>query len=105
VSVFTHPPATFNVPALVVQLPTQVDFSKPTVATDTGQMTVLAAVGIDQADALDQLLQSATAALDPDPTLGGAVILCMATDWHGWRILNLGGSEYLVAEVALQIRM
>jgi hypothetical protein len=105
VSVFDHPPPTMNPPALVVQLPTTVVPSSPTFGTDTATWTVLAAVGADQADGLDDLLRSASAAIKLNPRLDGATQLTRVTEWRDWRLMAVAGAELMVAHLVLETRM
>ena len=105
VNVFASPPATFNPPALVVQFPQTVAKRAPTFGIDLASWTVLGAVSLELADALDELLNQADAAVFLDPTLGGAVQVAKTTEIRNWRILSVGGIEMLTAELALETRM
>ena len=105
VAVFASPPATFNPPALVVQFPQTVAKFVPSFGIDLATWTVLGAVSLDLADALDALMNQTAAAIFLDPTLGGAVQVTKMTELRNWRILVVGGSEMLTAELALESRM
>lgn len=105
VNVFASPPATFNPPALVVQFPQTVAKHAPTFGIDMATWTVLGAVSLELADALDELLNTADAAVMLDRTLGGAVQVSKTTEVRNWRVLVIGGVEMLTAELALETRM
>jgi hypothetical protein len=105
VAVYPKPPKGFTPPALIVQLPTRVAKHSPAFGTDFTEWTVLVGVDIEGADELDDLLGVATAAVEDSPTLAGATAFTRVVEWRNWRILNVGGADYLVAEVALETRM
>jgi len=105
VTVLETPPATFNPPALVVNYPATVTKHTPAFGVDLAALTVLAAVGVSEGDSLDGLLGTATAAIEADPTVGGAVQHAKPLEWRNWRILTVAGIDMLAAEVALEIRM
>jgi hypothetical protein len=105
VSVFSSPPGTFNAPALIVQYPLTVAISAASIGVDLASWTVLGAVGVDQADALDVLLQDAAAVVRLDPTLGRVVQATKTTELRNWRLLHVAGVELLTAELALESRM
>jgi hypothetical protein len=105
VTVHDKPPSTLNAPSLVVSYPTTVTKHSPTFAIDQAAIAVLGAVGVEDGDSLDGLLQAATDAIEADPRLGGAVQYCQPTEWRNWRIMTSAGASLLVAEVALEIRM
>jgi hypothetical protein len=66
---------------------------------------VLGAVGVEDGDGLDDLLEAATVAIEADPSLGGAVQYAKPVEWRNWRIMTSAGASLLVAELALEIRM
>ncbi len=105
VSVFDKPPATFNPPALVINYPTTVAKHNPAFAIDLASFTVLAAVGVDQGDSLDELLGTVTAAVEADPSLTAVVQHAKPVEWRNWRILTVAGADMLAADVALEVRM
>jgi len=105
VTVHDRPPSTLNAPALVVSYPTTVTKHTPAFAIDQAELAVMGAVGVEDGDSLDGLLETATAAVEANPTLGGAVQHCKPTAWRNWRIFTSAGASLLVAEVALEIRM
>jgi hypothetical protein len=105
VSVFAAPPSTINPPALVVQYPQTVVKWAPTFITDTATWSVMGAVGLEQSDELDSMLNTVAEAVRADPTLAGAVQVSKVTEIHNWRIVAVGGIEVLAAEVVLESRM
>jgi hypothetical protein len=105
VSVFPSPPATFNPPAIVVNFPTTVTKHVPAFAIDSATVTLLCATGVAEAEALDQLLETTSAALETDQTLSGAVQLIKPNTWQSWRVLNVAGVEMLAAEISCEVRM
>lgn len=105
VSVFDHPPPTFNIPAFVVAYVDTVDYNSPAFGIDLVSLPLICAAGQDQPDVVDELLTIAAAALNADITLGGVVQALKVTQQRSWRQLVVGGAEYLAAELALEIRM
>ena len=105
VSVFPSPPGTFNPPALIVQFPTSVLKHVPAFGIDSAQLTVLAATGVLDTDGHDQLLEVASAALEANQTLNGAVQVLRPTEWRAWRVMTVSGIDLLVAEIAVDVRM
>jgi hypothetical protein len=105
ITVLSTPPATFNAPALVVQYPQTVTKYVASFGVDLASWTVLGAVGLDQPDTLDGILNDAAAAVFLDPTLSGAVQTTKVVELRNWRIVATGGAELLAAEVALESRM
>ena len=105
VTVFDRPPATFNVPAMVVADPTRVEYRTPAFGVDLARISVICAAGADQVDMVDDLIAVAVAALQADPSLGGAVQVCQVIEQANWRVLTVGGAEFRAADVVLEIRM
>jgi hypothetical protein len=105
VTVHDKPPSTLNAPTLVVSYPTTVVKHTPTFAIDQASVAVLGAVGVEDGDGLDDLLEAATVAIEADPSLGGAVQYAKPVEWRNWRIMTSAGASLLVAELALEIRM
>jgi hypothetical protein len=105
VPVHAAPPATFNPPALIVQYPTRVAKHTPVFALDQAELSVLAAAGVGDPDTLDSLLSTATAAIETNPSLTGAVQIAKPVEWRTWRILTVSGVDMFTAELALEIRM
>jgi hypothetical protein len=105
VTVHPKPPSTLNAPALVVGYPQTVTKHTPTFAVDLAALSVIGAYGIDNGDALDDLLNVADAAIGVDPTLGLAVQHCRVVEWRNWRTFTSAGANLLLAELALEIRM
>lgn len=104
VAVFEGPPPTLNPPALVIMRPS-VAFSTPTFGIDEATWSIMAAVGVGQDDALDDLLAAARQAVIAEPTLGGAVQLCRPTELRPRGIINVAGGDYLTEELILETRM
>ena len=104
-SVFAQPVATYNPPALVVQYPALVTLHQPAFAVDTADISVLAVAGLDDPYTVDVLLAAAAAAVQADPQLDGNVQLARPTELRPWRIATVAGADYLMAELALEIRM
>jgi hypothetical protein len=105
VTVFTHPPATFNAPAYIVAYPTTVTKHEPAFAIDVAEWILTAAAGADDPDTLDGLLSTAADAIEKDMTLGGAVQICRPTMWRNYRVSVIGGAELLLADLVLETRM
>jgi hypothetical protein len=105
VAIYDHPPKSFTPPALIIQLPTRVIPHSPAFGTDTAEWTVLAGVDVEGADYLDDLLRTVTDVVELEPTLAGESVNTRVTEWRNYRVLNVTGADYLVAEAALETRM
>jgi len=104
-TVYYHPPATFNVPALIVAYPANLAFNTPSFCIDSAEWIVTAASGIDDPSTVDQLLAIARQAIDDDPTIGGTVQICRPSGYRNWRGWTVAGAEFLLADLALDTRM
>lgn len=105
VKVHPRPPATFNPPAYIVGYPITVDYGLPTFGVDQASLAVMCAAGIDQTDTVDQLIADAVAALNADTTLAGVVQVLQVRQQRNWRPQNVGGADYLIADLNIDIRM
>jgi hypothetical protein len=105
VTVFERPPATFNVPAIIVADPTRVAYGLPTFGMDQATLSVVCAAGGDEVDYLDGLIATVVTALKDAATLGGVVQACWVKEQSNWRMLTVGGAEYRAADVVLEITM
>jgi len=107
VAVFADPPATFNVPALIVGWPTTVTYHAPLMGVDEATLPLICAVAENQSARMDDLLNVARWALVNDPTLGGVLafgVVVVATQ-RNWRVLaDAAGARFLAAELTLEIR-
>jgi hypothetical protein len=82
---FPNPPSTFNPPAIIVSLPLTVTKHVPAFGIDRVTLVLLVAAGVTEADLVDELLGLASAAIEADKSLGGAVQLCNPDEWRNWR--------------------
>jgi hypothetical protein len=106
IPVFDHPPATFNVPAIIVSHPETVSYNTPAFGIDLATIAVVCAAGLDDAFTVDQLIHLAITALSPDPMLGGRAVMSVnVSEQRNWRAVNVAGADYLTAELVLEIRM
>jgi hypothetical protein len=103
-TVFEHPPATFNPPALMVGYPVTVTFNT-SFCVDTADWIVTAAAGIDDPSTVDNLIALARQAIEANLNLGGAVQICRPSGARNWRGWTVAGGEYLLADLALETRM
>ena len=103
VKVHSIPPRTFNPPAVIVRLP---DTVEPTAAmgVDTVNIGVLCAVGGDDITPLFDLLTAVRKAVRADRGLGKTVQACDPINYRNFGTMSVGGADYLVAEVFLQIQ-
>jgi hypothetical protein len=102
--VYPAPPQTVNPPAVVVGRPAGVRFAEVAFGIDMAELPVVcvaAADGEDQAARLVGLVRQSF----PDPTLGGAVLSCVAVAERNWRNVTIAGVDLLQVEVVLDIRM
>jgi hypothetical protein len=105
ISTFASPPETVNPPAYVCGYPRTVDYDTPTFATDTCSFQLMALVGPNEVDKLDEMLALAKVALRDDIDLGGVVTYCHPTSQTNWRPWKIGNAEVLVGELSVEIRM
>lgn len=103
VSCFEKPPATLNPPALVCTDPQSVLKRTAGMGVDRAEFIVTAIVGLEQADELDALLDTADQAIFADPTLGGVCYVATTTEYRSYRQLNIGGADYRAADIAITI--
>lgn len=104
-NVFDKPPATINAPALVVVDPTTRQLHVAGMGVDQTEMVVTAVVGLEQADTLDDLMNTAIAAIAAEPTLGRVVMTATVTEARNWRRLVVGGADFRAADLAVRIDM
>jgi hypothetical protein len=108
VTTFPDPPSSFNVPAYIVAWPSVVNYHTPAFGLDEATLPVLACVATDQSAQLDALLNTARAALEADPTIGGTIKTggLTVTAERNWRVLaDVAGARFLAAELTLTITM
>ena len=106
VSTFADPPATFNVPAMIVGWPQSVTYHRPAFGIDEVTIPVIVAAGLSEPGKVDDLLRLARTALEADPTLGGVLAFGGLTVDGGrnWRaLLDVGGGQYLAADLMLTV--
>jgi hypothetical protein len=104
VTVFDRPPATFNVPALILLRPT-VEYSTFSLCADEATWPVGVAAGAEQDDVLDGLAQTVRQAVAGDPNLGGTVLSAVPARQQNPRNVNVAGIDVQTVEVVLTIRM
>jgi hypothetical protein len=108
VTAFADPPPTFNIPAFIVGWPQTVIYDIPIMGVDEVTLPVITVAGLPEAAAVDQMLNTARAALEADRTLGGLLAhgVLVVTGTRNWRaLLDVGGGQYLAADLMLTIRM
>jgi hypothetical protein len=108
VTAFADPPATFNIPAFIVGWPQTVIYDIPIMGVDEVTLPVITVAGLPEASILDQMLGTARACLEADRTLGGLLAhgVLVVTGTRNWRaLLDVGGGQYLAADLMLAIRM
>jgi hypothetical protein len=103
VTVFKAPPLTLNAPALVVGFPATVAYHVPAFSVDLATIVVTAMAGIDDPDTADQLTTLAREAIEADSSLGGVVPVAKPVEQRNWRGLNVGGSDFLAVDLAVEI--
>jgi hypothetical protein len=108
VTAFADPPPTFNIPAFIVGWPQTVIYDIPIMGVDEVTLPVITVAGLPEAAAVDQMLITARACLEADRTLGGLLAhgVLVVTGTRNWRaLLDVGGGQYLAADLMLTIRM
>jgi hypothetical protein len=106
VKIHEFPPEIVNFPTVNVLRPLSVVYSASAFGIDEIQLPVAVVHGIEQDDAIDALVGQCRAAVDADPSLGGAVQSCTATELRNWRNLTgAGGVQLLLVELILTVRM
>jgi hypothetical protein len=104
VSVFDTPPATFNAPALIVGYERRVQHDASAFGTDDVEQPISAAAGLGEHYRIASLLAAAKVALEADPTCAGTVQNLRPTTRENYRSLNVGGADFLFADLVLEIR-
>ena len=104
-SVFARPPATLNVPALVVSRPLEVRYGVSAFGVDEGELPVVCLGPLDGDDLVDELLALVNDAVAGDPTLGGAVRGAVMTQARNWRSAKVGGADTLAADAVVMVTM
>ena len=105
VPAFDHPPRTINPPAYVLSYPSTVDYNIPAFSIDRVEQVVLCVAGMDSPEVVDGLVEAARDALAADSSLGGVVQVVRVAQLRNWRMVNVAGSDFLVAELALEVNM
>jgi hypothetical protein len=105
VSVFETAPGTINAPALICTDPSVVVKRTAGMGVDQTEFIVTAAVGLDQADEMSDLLDVADRAIFADPTLGGVVQTAVVVEYRNYRPLQVGGADFRAADLAVRIDM
>jgi hypothetical protein len=102
-AVFATPPRTFNPPAVIVRLPDSIEPSGAAFTIDRAEVGVLCAVGADQTAELYSLLGEVRKAILANRTLGGAAQVVAVVNYRNFAQMNVGGADYLTAELLLEI--
>jgi len=105
VTVHPSPPSTISPPAYYVGYPVTVSYDAFAFGVDLVTIPLTAVRGLTESDEVDAMLRAAKDAVNADTTLGGAVPACRGMTQQAWRILGLGGSDYLAADLSLELRM
>ena len=106
VKVHERPPETLNFPCLVIMRPTTVAYGAAGLGVDEIELPVAALHGLECEDLLDELKNTARAAILGDQGLGGAVKACWPNSERNWRnVTGAGGVQLLYVELILTIWM
>lgn len=108
ITTFADPPPTFNIPAYIVGWPQTVGYHRPAFGIDEVTLPVITVAGLPEASVLDQMLVTARTALEADRTLGGVLAHgdLVVDGTRNWRaLLDVGGGQYLAADLMLTIHM
>lgn len=105
VTVFERPPATLNVPALVISRQATVDYGVEAFGVDVAQLPVVCLGALGDVDQVDELVGIVLDAVDDDRTLGGAVRSCTPNSTRNWRAQKIGGADTLALDLLLDITM
>lgn len=105
VTVFERPPATLNVPALVISRQPEVAYGDVSFGVDSAQLPVVCLAQIGGEDVVDELVGMVLDAIEADPMLGGAVRSCTPAAQRNWRGSKIGGVDVLSVDVVLDIQM
>lgn len=105
VTVFDRPPATVNAPAVVVARVQSVSYGTPAFGTDLATLPIICVGGADQDDVVDGLKATVKAAIEADPSLGGAVQIARPTEERNWRNVNSGGVDLLAVDLMVDLQM
>lgn len=106
IKVFPSPPELINGPAVVVSRPTTVVYNTVGMGIDEAELPVVIASGVEQEANVDALKIQVRHAIEADRTLQGSVADAHPTGERNWRNLTgAGGTQLLLVELVLQIRM
>ena len=100
------PPEIINGPCIVISRPQPVLCSAAAVAVDEVTLPVIVASGVEQEQALEDIIAVCRAAVLADPTLGHSVAAAWPAEIRNWRnVTGAGGIQLLLAELILTIHM
>jgi hypothetical protein len=106
VKVHPFPPETINGPCIVVMRPQPSLYSTVAFGIDDTTLPLSVVSGAEQEDALDSIKAACRSAIEGDPTLGGNVQQCFATEERNWRnVTGAGGIQLLIVEMILTVYM
>jgi hypothetical protein len=105
VNVFATPPESFNPPAYIVGYPRTVAYGQQVFGIDLATIPIMIAVGPNEVDRADAMVNMAKDALTSDPSLGRAVQGLTAPEQSNWRRLNVSGIDVLAVDLVLEITM
>ena len=102
---FSRPPATLNVPALVISRPLEVRYGVAAFGVDEAELPVVCLGPLDGDDLVDELLAMVNDAVAGDPTFRGAVRSAVMTMARNWRSAKVAGADTLAADAVVMVTM
>lgn len=105
VTVFERPPATLNVPALVISRQPEVTYNDAGFGVDRAQLPVVCLGPLGGEDTCDELVGLILDAIESDRQLGGGVLSCTPAAQRNWRGLKIAGADVLGVDLVLDIQM
>lgn len=106
VTVHRRPPETLNPMCVVVGRPQPVAYSTIAFSIDEATLPVMVVGGIETEDQIETLKNHCRTAIAADPSLGGVVQDCHASEERNWRnVTGAGGVQLLLVELILTVQM
>jgi hypothetical protein len=106
VYVHERPPEIVNPFSVIVMDPQPVAYATAGLGVDEATLPVTIVGGVETDDTIDAIKNQCRSALGADPTLGGVVHSCVATEERNWRsVTGAGGIQLRMVELILSIQM
>jgi hypothetical protein len=106
VTIHRRPPEVINPFCVVISRPSSVSYATASLGTDEATLPLIVAGGSETEDQVEDIKNTARAAVAASPTLGGAVQAVWCTEERNWRNLTgAGGIQLLLVELVVTVQM